>query len=160
MSQKKGTLLIVEDDPGLQKQMRWSFDEYEVVVASDREAAIAQIRRHEPAVMTMDLGLPPDPDGSSEGLATLQEVLSIAPDTRIIVVTGNQDRANAVAAIGMGAYDFYQKPYDPETLNLVVDRAFRLHELMQENRKLRFYLKSLEYENCYPCTLYVLFLVY
>lgn len=137
MNQKKGTLLIVEDDPGLQKQMRWSFDEYEVVVASDREAAIAQIRRHEPAVMTMDLGLPPDPDGSTEGLATLQEVLSIAPDTRVIVVTGNQDRANAVAAIGMGAYDFYQKPYDPETLNLVVDRAFRLYELMQENRKLR-----------------------
>ncbi|HVK54670.1 MAG TPA: PEP-CTERM-box response regulator transcription factor [Burkholderiales bacterium] len=137
MSQKKGTLLIVEDDPGLQKQMRWSFDSYDVVVAGDRESAIAQIRRHEPAVMTMDLGLPPDPDGSSEGLAILEEVLSIAPDTRIIVVTGNQDRANAVAAIGMGAYDFYQKPYDPETLNLVVDRAFRLHELMQENRRLR-----------------------
>ena len=137
MSQKKGTLLIVEDDPGLQKQMRWSFDGYEVVVASDRETAIAQVRRHEPPVMTMDLGLPPDPDGSSEGLATLEQVLAIAPDTRVIVVTGNQDRANAVAAIGMGAYDFYQKPYDPETLNLVVARAFRMHELMQENRRLR-----------------------
>lgn len=137
MNQKKGTLLIVEDDPGLQKQMRWSFDGHEVVVAGDRETAIAQVRRHEPAVMTMDLGLPPDPDGSSEGLATLEQVLSIAPDTRVIVVTGNQDRANAVAAIGMGAYDFYQKPYDPETLNLVVARAFRLHELMQENRRLR-----------------------
>ena len=137
MSQKKGTLLIVEDDPGLQKQMRWSFDAYEVVTASDREAALNAVRRHEPAVMTMDLGLPPDPDGATEGLATLQQVLAVAPDTRVIVVTGNQDRAHAVAAIGMGAYDFHQKPYDPETLNLVVDRAFRLHELMQENRRLR-----------------------
>ena len=137
MSPKKGTLLIVEDDLGLQKQMRWSFDAYEVVVAGDREATIAQVRRHEPAVMTMDLGLPPHPDGSTEGLSTLEQVLSIAPDTRVIVVTGNQDRANAVAAIGMGAYDFYQKPYDPETLNLVVARAFKLHELMQENRRLR-----------------------
>lgn len=137
MSQKKGTLLIVEDDLGLQKQMRWSFDAYDVVVAGDRETAIAHVRRYEPAVMTMDLGLPPDPDGSSEGLATLEQVLSIAPDTRVIVVTGNQDRANAVAAIGMGAYDFYQKPYDPETLNLVVARAFKVYELMQENRRLR-----------------------
>ena len=137
MNPKKGTLLIVEDDPGLQKQMRWSFDAYEVVVAGDRESAISQIRRHEPEVMTMDLGLPPDPDGSSEGLATLKQVLSIAPDIRVIVITGNQDRANAVATIGMGAYDFYQKPYDPETLNLVVARAFRLHELMQENRRLQ-----------------------
>jgi two-component system NtrC family response regulator len=130
-------LLVVEDDPGLQKQMRWSFDSYDVAVAGDRESAIAQVRRFEPPVMTLDLGLPPDPDGASEGLATLEQVLTIAPDTRVIVVTGNQDRANAVSAIGMGAYDFYQKPYDPETLNLVVERAFRLHELMQENRRLR-----------------------
>ena len=137
MSQKRGALLVVEDDPGLQKQMRWSFDSYDVAVAGDRESAIAQVRRFEPPVMTLDLGLPPDPDGASEGLATLEQVLTIAPDTRVIVVTGNQDRANAVSAIGMGAYDFYQKPYDPETLNLVVERAFRLHELMQENRRLR-----------------------
>lgn len=137
MGQKKSTLLIVEDDPGLQKQMRWSFDKYEVVVAGDRQSAIAQVRRHEPAVVTLDLGLPPDADGSTEGLATLEQVLSIAPDTRVIVITGNQERANAVAAIGMGAYDFYQKPFDPEILNLVVERAFRLHELMQENRRLR-----------------------
>ncbi|HWO42377.1 MAG TPA: PEP-CTERM-box response regulator transcription factor [Candidatus Eisenbacteria bacterium] len=137
MNAKKGTLLIVEDDPGLQKQMRWSFDKYEVVTAGDRESAIAQVRRHEPAVVTLDLGLPPDPNGATEGLATLEQVLSLAPDTRVIVITGNQDRANAVAAIGMGAYDFYQKPFDPEILNLVVERAFRLHELMDENRRLR-----------------------
>ena len=136
MSQSKGILLIVEDDPGLQKQLKWSFDGYEVLVASDREAAIAMVRRHEPAVATVDLGLPPDPDGASEGLATLEAILSLAPDTKIIMVTGNQDRANAVKAIGFGAYDFYQKPVDPEILGLIVERAFRLHDLQQENRRL------------------------
>jgi two-component system, NtrC family, response regulator len=136
MSQSKGILLIVEDDPGLQKQLKWSFDGYEVLVASDREAAIAMVRRHEPAVATVDLGLPPDPDGASEGLATLEAILSLAPDTKIIMVTGNQDRANAVKAIGLGAYDFYQKPVDPEILGLIVERAFRLHDLQQENRRL------------------------
>ncbi len=136
MSQSKGVLLIVEDDPGLQKQLKWSFDGYEVLVAGDRDAAIAMVRRHEPAVATVDLGLPPDPDGASEGLATLESILSLAPDTKIIMVTGNQDRANAVRAIGLGAYDFYQKPVDPEILGLIVERAFRLHELQQENRRL------------------------
>ena len=137
MTQPKPKLLIIEDDPGLQKQLRWSLDAYEVVVAGDREAALAQIRRHEPAVCTMDLGLPPDPDGSTEGLATLQQILALAPDTRVIVLTGNQDHANAVKAIGMGAYDFHQKPVDPEVLNLVIQRAFFLHNLQQENRRMQ-----------------------
>jgi len=137
MTQQKPKLLIIEDDPGLQKQLRWSLDAYEVVVAGDREAALAQIRRHEPAVCTMDLGLPPDPDGSTEGLATLQQILALAPDTRVIVLTGNQDHANAVKAIGMGAYDFHQKPVDPEVLNLVIQRAFFLHNLQQENRRMQ-----------------------
>ena len=137
MSQGKKKLLIIEDDPGLQKQLRWNFDAYEVLVAGDRESALAHIRRHEPAVVTMDLGLPPDPDGASEGLATLQQILVLAPDTKIIVLTGNQDHANAVKAVGMGAYDFHQKPCDSEVLALVVERAFRLHELLQENRSLR-----------------------
>jgi two-component system NtrC family response regulator len=108
-----------------------------VVVAGDREAALAQVRRHEPAVATMDLGLPPDPDGSTEGLATLQQILALAPDTRVIVLTGNQDHTNAVKAIGMGAYDFHQKPVDPEVLNLVIQRAFFLHNLQQENRRMQ-----------------------
>jgi len=135
VSQKK-YLLIIEDDPGLQKQLRWSFDAYEVLVAGDRESALALVRRHEPAVVTMDLGLPPDPDGASEGLATLQQILALAPDTKLIVLTGNQDHANAVKAIGMGAYDFHQKPFDPEILGLVVERAFYLHALQQENRRM------------------------
>ena len=137
MRKDQVTLLIVEDDPGLQKQMRWSFDAYETLVAGDRESALVHLRRHEPAVVTLDLGLPPDPDGASEGLATLEQILMLAPDTKVIVVTGNQDRANAVKAVAMGAYDFYQKPFDPEVLGLVVERAFRLHALQQENRRLQ-----------------------
>lgn len=132
----KPKLLIIEDDPGLQKQLRWSFDAYEVLVAGDRESALAQIRRHEPAVATMDLGLPPDPDGATEGLATLQQILALAPDTKVIVLTGNQDHEHAVKAIGMGAYDFHQKPADPDILGLVVQRAFYLHALQQENRRM------------------------
>lgn len=137
MSQNKKYLLIIEDDPGLQKQLRWSFDAYETLVAGDRESALAQVRRYEPAVVTMDLGLPPDPDGASEGLATLKQILALAPDTKVIVLTGNQDHANAVKAIGMGAYDFHQKPFDPEMLGLVIERAFYLYALQRENRNLQ-----------------------
>ena len=136
MTQSKQKLLIIEDDPGLQKQLRWSFDAYDVVVAGDRESALAQIRRHEPAVVTMDLGLPPDPDGSTEGLATLQQILALAPSTRVIVLTGNQDHANAVKAIALGAYDFHQKPCDSEVLGLVLQRAYFLHALQQENQRM------------------------
>ncbi|SCY66250.1 two-component system, NtrC family, response regulator [Nitrosospira sp. Nl5] len=136
VSQDKKNLLIIEDDPGLQKQLRWSFDAYEVLVARDRESALTLVRRHEPAVITMDLGLPPDPDGASEGLATLEQILELAPDTKLIVLTGNQDHGNALKAIDMGAYDFHQKPFDPEMLGLVVERAFYLHALQQENRRL------------------------
>ena len=136
MNQEKKKLLVIEDDVGLQKQLRWNFDAYEVLLAGDRESALVQVRRHEPAVVTMDLGLPPDPDGATEGLATLQQILALAPDTKLIVLSGNQDRANAVKAIGMGAYDFHQKPFDPEILGLVVERAFYLHALQQENRRI------------------------
>jgi len=137
VTQNKPKLLIIEDDPGLQKQLRWSLDAYDVVVAGDRETALAQIRRHEPAVVTMDLGLPPDPDGSTEGLATLEQILALAPDTRVIVLTGNQDHSNAVKAIGMGAYDFHQKPCEPDVLKLVIERAFFLYNLQMENRRMQ-----------------------
>jgi two-component system NtrC family response regulator len=134
MGKKK--LLIVEDDKGLQKQLRWSFDAYEVLVADDRDSALAQVRRHQPAVVTMDLGLPPDPDGASEGLATLQQILAAAPGTKVIVLSGNQERANALKAVAMGAYDFQQKPCEPELLKLVVERAFVLHAMQQENARM------------------------
>ncbi len=130
-------LLIVEDDPGLQSQMRWCFSEdLEVSVASDRESALATLRRAEPDVITLDLGLPPDPGGASEGFLLLEEILRIAPLTKVIVVTGREDKENAVKAIGMGASDFYQKPLDGDILTFVVNRAFRLAELERENREL------------------------
>ena len=129
-------LLVVEDDPGLQSQMRWCFDDYEVTVSGDRTDAINQFRRHQPGVVLLDLGLPPDPGGVTEGLATLEQILSMAPSTKIIIVTGDNDRSNAVKAIGLGAYDFYQKPVDPEILTLVVDRAYRVNTLEQENQQL------------------------
>jgi two-component system NtrC family response regulator len=135
--EKRRPLLVVEDDPALQKQMRWALDQYETVVANDRESAIAQLRRHEPAVVTMDLGLPPAPDDPSEGFRLLQEMLSLAPDTKVIVLTGQNDRSNALKAVAMGAYDFFGKPFEPEILALTIERAFRLHELQEENRRLQ-----------------------
>ena len=132
----KSKLLVVEDDKGLQKQLRWSLDAYDVQLAGDRASALAQVRRHQPGVVTLDLGLPPDPDGASEGLATLQEILASAPDSKVIILSGNQDRANALKAVGLGAYDFHQKPCDAEVLKLVVERAFQLHAMQQENRRM------------------------
>ncbi len=136
MNDKRRPLLIVEDDPALQKQMRWAFDQYEVILASDRETALSQLRRSEPAVVTMDLGLPPDPDGTTEGFRLLQEMLSLAPDVKVIVLTGQHDRSNAIKAVGMGAYDFFAKPFEPEILGMTIDRAFRLYDLQQENKRL------------------------
>jgi two-component system NtrC family response regulator len=131
------TLLVVEDDPGLQSQLRWSLDGFNVILANDRESALAEIVRHKPAVVTLDLGLPPDSDGASEGLAALERILETAPETKVIVVSGNDDRENAVRAVGIGAYDFYQKPIDPEILRLIIERAFHVHQLESENRRLQ-----------------------
>lgn len=137
MSNKKMiSLLVVEDDPGLQSQLKWSFGDFDVQVAGDRKAAIAILTKTKPPVVTLDLGLPPDPANASEGLATLQEILAIAPNTKVIVVTGNDDRENAVRAVAMGAYDFYQKPIVMDVLNLIVERAYQLYELEEENRRL------------------------
>jgi two-component system NtrC family response regulator len=136
MAQMRNKLLVVEDDPGLQDQLRWCFDRYEVIVAGDRASAMEQLRRHQPPVVTLDLGLPPDANGITEGLATLEAILSESPDTKVIVVTGQNDRENAVRAVGAGAYDFYHKPIDAEILGLIVNRAYRLSELEQENRSL------------------------
>ena len=129
-------LLVIEDDPGLQSQLRWSFEGYDVSIAGDRETAIAEVEKLRPPVVTLDLGLPPDPANASEGFATLEKILNIAPYTKVIVVTGNDDNENAVKAIGMGAYDFYQKPIDPEILGLIIDRAYKLYGLEEENRRL------------------------
>src|SRR5690606_22476227 len=111
-------LLIVEDDPGIQNQLRWCFEDYAVIAATDRPSAIVELRRHEPPVVLQDLGLPPDDSGTEEGFATLREILALAPHTKVVVVTGHGDQSNAVKAVGYGAYDFYQKPVDVDTLQL------------------------------------------
>jgi two-component system NtrC family response regulator len=137
MTEQHKPLLIVEDDIALQKQMQWAFDRYESVVARDRASAIVELRRCEPAVVTMDLGLPPNPDDPSEGLRLLEEIHALAPDTKVIVLTGQNDRANALKAIALGAHDFCTKPFEPELLTWTIDRAFRVHELQQENARLQ-----------------------
>jgi two-component system NtrC family response regulator len=129
-------LLVVEDDPGLQTQLRWCFEGYDVVIAGDRKNAIAEVQQHQPPVVTLDLGLPPDSDGTSEGFALLEDILLTAPHTKIIVVTGNNEREHATRSVAMGAYDFFYKPIDADMLELIVNRAYRLYELEEENRRL------------------------
>ncbi|MFT4746513.1 MAG: two-component system NtrC family response regulator [Congregibacter sp.] len=129
-------ILVVDDDLGIQKQLKWSFSGYDVIFAEDRISAIAQLRRFEPKVVTLDLGLPPDPSNATEGLATLEEILVLAPQTKVIVVTGNNDKLNALKAVNLGAYDFYQKPIDSDTIQILVSRAINLFNLEMENRHL------------------------
>ena len=129
-------LLIVEDDPGLQAQLKWAYEDFEVIVAGDRASAIAALRSEEPAVVTLDLGLPPDPDGTSEGFAVLDEIMALKPDTKVVVASGHGARESAQTAIAKGAYDFYQKPVDIESLGMIVRRALHLHRIESENRAL------------------------
>ena len=136
MSEPKPKLLIVEDDAGLQAQLKWAYPDFEVFQASDRVSAIALLRSEEPPVVTLDLGLPPDPDGTSEGFAVLDEIMALKPDTKVIVASGHGARESALSAIAKGAYDFYQKPVDIEALGLIVRRAAQLHWIEAENRLL------------------------
>ena len=130
-------LLVVEDDEGLQRQLRWSYEDYDVTVAGDREAALEAVRSEDPAVVTLDLGLPPDPDGTSEGFATLDAILKLRPETKVIVASGHGARESAIRAIAAGAFDFYQKPVDIDELGLIVRRAYHVHDLEVENRRLQ-----------------------
>ena len=132
----KPKLLIVEDDAGLQAQLKWAYEEFEVIQATDREAALAALRAEAPAVVTLDLGLPPDPDGTSEGFAVLDAIMALKPDTKVIVASGHDARESALHAIERGAYDFYAKPVDIDELGLIVRRAYQLHLIEAENRRL------------------------
>ena len=129
-------LLVVEDDPGLQTQLKWAYEDYEVLVAGDHDSAIDLLRAEEPSVVTLDLGLPPDPDGTREGFRILQAILELKPDTKVIVVSGHGERSSALAAIASGAWDFYQKPIDIDELGLIVRRAFHVRALEVENARL------------------------
>jgi two-component system, NtrC family, response regulator len=137
MTETKRKLLIVEDDQGLQRQLKWSYEDFEVFCASNRAEAIAMMRLEEPDVVTLDLGLPPDPDGTTEGFATLDEMLRLKPDTKIIVASGHNAKESALHAISAGAWDFYQKPVDIDELHLIVKRAFHVRDLEMANQKLQ-----------------------
>ena len=136
MSAAPRKLLIVDDDKGIQRQLKWSFEDYTVLGAVDAETAVATFRSESPSVVTVDLGLPPDQDGTTEGFKVVDEILRLSPDTKVIVVTGNDDREHALRAVAAGAYDFYRKPIDADELGLILNRAFHLFELEEENRKL------------------------
>ncbi|WP_073974929.1 PEP-CTERM-box response regulator transcription factor [Erythrobacter donghaensis] len=136
MPDKKPVLLVIEDDPGLQAQLKWAYDDFEVVIAGDRDSAITALRHEMPGVVTLDLGLPPDPDGTTEGFAVLDAIMALKPDTKVIVASGHGARESALDAIARGAYDFYQKPIDIEALGLIVRRAFNLRAIEEENRRL------------------------
>ena len=129
-------LLIVEDDPGLQAQLKWAYEDFDVTIVGDRASALAALRAEEPAVVTLDLGLPPDPDGTSEGFAVLDAIMALKPDTKVIVASGHGARESALEAIARGAYDFYRKPVDIDELGLIVRRALQLHHIEAENRAL------------------------
>ena len=129
-------LLIVEDDPSIQSQLRWCFEDYEVVVAVDRAGAVGELRKLAPPVVLHDLGAPVEGNGLGETFATLREIIALAPFTKVVAVTADGDRASAVRAVGLGAHDFYHKPVDIDILRLIVARAFRIYELEAENRRL------------------------
>jgi two-component system NtrC family response regulator len=136
MSESRATILVLDDDEGIRTQYRWLLSQHKILTAGDRAQAVELVERDRPAIAIVDLGLPPDPDGATEGLATVEQLVKIAPETKIIVVTGNENREYAVKAIACGAYDFFRKPVDPDLLGLIVDRALGVYELEQENRRL------------------------
>jgi two-component system, NtrC family, response regulator len=137
MGEARQKLLIVEDDLGLQKQLKWSYEDFEVFCASNRDEAMALLRSEEPDVVTLDLGLPPDPDGVTEGFAVLDEMLKLKPDTKVIVASGHGAKESALRAISAGAWDFYQKPVEIDELHLIVKRAFHVRQLELQNEKLQ-----------------------
>ncbi len=130
-------ILVVEDDPDIQNQMKWGLsEEYTVLQALNRAEAVSLFNKNQPLVVTLDLGLPPDRNDATEGLSCLREILKKAPDTKVIIVTGNNDRENALKAIQMGAYDYYLKPVNMNELKVILQRAFHLSKIESENLKL------------------------
>lgn len=136
MSEPKRKILVVEDDPGIQSQMKWALDDLDVFVASDRPEALTILRREEPRVIILDLGMPPDEAGVTEGLAALEEALRLDPSTKVIVASGNSERVHAVEAVRLGAYDYCSKPVDIDALKLIIERAFQLYDLEVEYDRL------------------------
>ena len=136
MSEEKPKLLILEDDEGLRRQYRWALSDFMLFLSGTREEALEIMRIERPPIAIIDLGLPPDPDGATEGLAALEAILTMAPETKVIVASGNESRAHALKTVSLGAYDFYQKPIEIDVLRTILDRALRLYRLEEENRQL------------------------
>jgi two-component system NtrC family response regulator len=144
---QKPKLLIVEDDESIRTQMKWALvQDYEVLVAEDRVGAMDVIRGEKPPVVTLDLGLPPHPVEVEEGFVVLDEMLSLDPSMKVIVITGHGEKEHAIRAIGQGAYDFFIKPVQVEELKIVLSRAFYLYQLEKEHRELkrRLFTESFE----------------
>ena len=134
----KPTLLVVDDDEDLRTQMKWALaDDYEVALAGDRAEALQRLRELRPAVVTLDLGLPPKAAGVEEGFASLRAIHEAEPGTKVIVITGRDEREHALTAVANGAYDYFQKPVEVDELKVVLRRAFQLHLLERENRDLQ-----------------------
>ena len=130
--------MIIEDDEDLRIQMKWALaQDYEVLLADDKKSAIAVLRREHPAVITLDLGLPPLPVGVEEGFAVLEDILTEDGQAKVIIITGRGERENAIRAVEKGAYDFFYKPIQLDELNVILRRAFHLYELEQEQRALQ-----------------------
>jgi two-component system, NtrC family, response regulator len=129
-------ILLVEDDDGLRRQMQWALEGYKVLAASNAAEALRQFGG-DVSLVILDLGLPPDRDGASEGLKVLDAVLNQAPQTKVIILSGNSDRSVALSAVERGAFDFISKPVEIDVLKLIIDRAFRVFDLEKENQALR-----------------------
>jgi two-component system, NtrC family, response regulator len=143
----KPKLLVVEDGEDLRAQLKWALaDEYDVSVADCRQDALEVVRKQRPRVALLDLGLPPDPHNVSEGFATLREFLTEEPSTKVIVMTGCEERIHALNAIGEGAYDFFPKPVEITELRVVLRRAFHVHQIEQEKRLLETDLQGEAFE--------------
>ncbi|MGA1792265.1 MAG: PEP-CTERM-box response regulator transcription factor [bacterium] len=146
---EKPRLLIVEDDPGISNQLRWGLsNDYDISTACDLETTLTFLKKEVPSVVTLDLGLPPRPDDGVIGLQLLGEILKLDPLTKVIVITGNTEKENALKAVHMGAYDFYYKPIDMDELKIILSRAFHIKDLERENKKLQKRLESdIRFEN-------------
>jgi two-component system, NtrC family, response regulator len=136
----KPLLLVIDDDEEIRAAMRWALSsEYEVLLAEDRPGALEAARGYSPSIVTLDLGLPPHPGDTREGFQALAELLGLAPLMKIIVITGAQDRENALTAIKLGAYDFFPKPIQMEELRVVLRRALHVHNLESELQEMRVF---------------------
>jgi two-component system NtrC family response regulator len=134
----KPKLLVIDDEEAIRNQMRWALiDEYEVLLAEDRPSAVLVMKQERPELVALDLGLPPAPRDAEEGLRTLSELLAVDRQAKVIIITGNHDRANALRAVEQGAFDFFAKPADLQEVRVVLKRALRLSQLERENIALR-----------------------